>query len=159
MPSTKVLQLGADGLRNEVTVSPDDNINRYVQVGFSAAANVKNKWLDMDGPAISSDNTAFLNPFDIDFFGWTFSNSINNSRTDIEIYKNGITAPDLITTIPIRSSRVAWDSTIVPISFLAGDTIHVFAADAGNPIPKNVTFIMHFRNPNNTPRSGTKVTI
>ncbi len=105
--------------------------DQYLTISLVAQGNANNTWMSVSAQNINIDNTRLLLPNNSELIGFAFSNANNNADTDIEVYRNGITATELVQTIQVRNSRYAWSSQLTPTSFSAGDRIAVFLRDQG----------------------------
>ena len=117
-----------------------------------------NKWLTINGtPGSTSDITPAVIPFNAVIFALAFTNTINSSGTDIEIYKNGT----LLFTWEIRTKRYAYKTNgLSAATFSAGDTLSVYARDvSGSTDPDDPVIHIHYSFTDGTTGEGGSATL
>lgn len=133
-----------------ITVGGEDsNIGRVFTLIFGETGSATNEYLDNIADGKTTDDTPHVVPFPCEVIAYTFSNSDDNSDTNIEIYSvaegNGNGPATLKDTWSLTDTRTARKSNFgSPITFAAGDKIVVFVRDAGTD-PDNVTFTMYLK--------------
>ena len=116
---------------------------------YGMLGNLRNAYLET-AHGISGDKTLSLCPFNMDLIGFAFSNSNDSVTMNFIVrraeYNQGANSVD-VKTFPVINSRTAFDTTITPISFNAGDKVAVYGQSAGTN-PNGVEFILlfHIRN-------------
>lgn len=117
-----------------------------------------NKWLTINGtPGSTSDVTPAVIPFNAVIFALAFTNTINSSGTDIEIYKNG----SLLFTWEIRTKRYAYKTNgLSAVTFAAGDALSVYARDvSGSADPDDPVIHIHYSFTDGTTGEGGSATL
>jgi hypothetical protein len=113
----------------------DSVAGKIVEWSFASNGSTANKWMNNGHPSIASNDVPFVSPWTGSIIGLTFSNDIDTTDTDLEIYINGT----LAYTWDIRSKRTAWIISTGGLASVAqGDRLSVFARKAGTKDPRNI---------------------
>jgi hypothetical protein len=114
-----------------------------------------NKWLALDGAMGGSDILPAVTSYDSKFAGLTYINTNDGSNVDIEFYKNGLGAPQLIFTWQIRNKRHAWKTNnLGAITFMKGDRISCFARGVTGTSARDVIVNVFVQSTNSTVGEG-----
>jgi len=135
-----------DGTRARVIIGGDDdgisNLGNIFRIVFVNQSSTKNKWLGYWGNSFTSSLIPGVLEYDCKLVGISFSNSRNNSDSDVEIYKNGTSTK--VYTWEVRDKRYAWKTSGIDIAFTQGDRVAVYAKDQGTD-PLDMVITMTFR--------------
>lgn len=114
------------------------------------------KWLSLDGSMGGSDTLPAICSYDSKLAGLTYVNTNNGSNLDVEFYKNGTGAPQLVFTWQIRNKRHAWktNSPLNTVLFLSGDRISCFARGVAGTSARDVVINLFVQSVNNTVGEG-----
>lgn len=103
---------------------------------FNNGANIKDKWLDHEGSNIPCDGVPGVVATTSKMRQITYTNDRKNSRIFIDIYKNGMLPGNLLFSWDISGCQYAWKTNgLDSVTFMAGDSIRVFARDNGGVSP------------------------
>lgn len=103
---------------------------------FFSSGSTFNKWLNIGHPSTASNDIPLIAPYSGKAIAIDFSNSNNNSSTDIEIYVNG----SLVYTWQIRNKRTAYLALNAGIfSLNQGDRLSMYAKRATGVDPANIS--------------------
>jgi hypothetical protein len=118
------------------------------------------KWLSLDGSMGGSDVLPSICTYDSKLAGLTYININNGSNLDIEFYKNGITASQLVFTWQIRNKRHAWktNSPLNTVLFLSGDRISCFARGVAGTSARDVVINLFVQSTNSVGGEGGAAT-
>ena len=123
---------------------------------FFDGGNVDNSWLNLVGANINSDDTPGVITANCKLRAISFTNTRSNASTDIRLYKNGTSIPNLFYTWEIRGSRYAWKTNgLDAVTFSIGDTVRVYYASAPGQSPQNSVCILTFVNTDNVLGEGS----
>lgn len=142
-----------NGANENILVSSNLSQQIYCTT-FVDNAGALNSWMGISDDGIASDASPLIQPFNTQLIAWAFGNNANGTDTDIEIYKNGTGAGQLVATYPVRNSRYAWASNITPVTFNAGERCSVFLRDQGGNA-NDVWLNLFFRLVNATTSAGS----
>lgn len=121
--------------------------NSYT-MAFARDSSVNDKWLGNINHTLYSNEAPAPALFKSKLIGMTYTNDIDNSDTDIQIYKvteaNGNSPKVLLYTWDLRDARTARNTSVGSIEIEAGDKIAVFAKDQGVK-PHDVVVVLHWR--------------
>lgn len=114
------------------------------------------KWLSLDGSMGGSNTLPSLCTYDSKLAGLTYINTNDNSNIDIEFYKNGTAAPQLVFTWQIRNKRHAWktNSPLNNVIFMSGDRISCFARGVAGTSARDVVVNLFVQSTNNIVGEG-----
>ncbi len=117
-----------------------------------------NKWLTVSGtPGSTSDTAPVAVPFNAVLFALSFTNIIDNTGTDIEIYKNAT----LLFTWEVRLKRHAYKTNgLEAVTFTAGDALSVYMRDVtGSTDPDDPVVNIHYSFTDGTMGEGGSSTL
>lgn len=132
-------------------------VGKPLQFQFQSIGLAINKWLTVGHPSVSSDDVPWVAPGGGTAVAITFSNSIDEVDTDLEVYVNGI----LQYTWDIRDKRTSWivlNSGLFTIS--QGDRVSIFARGVSPPgdSPQNISGMVVFSTTSlNDGEGGTQI--
>lgn len=134
-----------DGGNETLTIATANTFqNRLWSCTFVDNAGALNSWYRVSDDGIESDGSPYVVPFACEIVAWSWANDRNGADVDVEIYVNGTAPGNLVSTLVIRNSRYAWDSTITPVALAAGSRLSVFGVDQGGN-SSDVNFNLFFR--------------
>ena len=118
------------------------------------------KWLSLDGSMGGSDTLPAICTYDSKLAGLTYINTNNESNVDIEFYKNGTSAPQLVFTWQIRNKRHAWktNAPLGSVLFMSGDRISCFVRGVTGTNARDVIVNLFVQSTNNTVGEGGEAT-
>ena len=91
---------------------------------FSSSGNTADKWLNVGHPSVNSNDVPFVSEWSGKIIGLSFSNSNDDSQTDIMIYINSVFS----FTWEVRNKKTAWKVLADGMANITqGDRVSIYA--------------------------------
>lgn len=133
-------------------------VGALFNLSFEEYGSAVNEWLEHSGDGKNSDRSPAVIPFPCELRAITFTNSDNDSDTNIQVWKSPVNqgnSREMVYELQLRNTRTGYKNDIIGVDFIPGDKVGIYLEDAGVN-PDNVVVTLYFKINNEISGEGTE---